>query len=76
MILKYMLLLNYGKICDIIYIRVYKERKIYMASFSMHLAIAKLYLKTHPEENIDEFVKGTLEPDLVPSIEKGRTHCI
>ena len=47
-----------------------------MASFSMHLAIAKLYLKTHPEENIDEFVKGTLEPDLVPSIEKGRTHCI
>ena len=45
-----------------------------MASFSMHLAIAKLYLKTHPEEDIDEFVKGTLEPDLVPSIEKGRTH--
>jgi len=45
-----------------------------MASFSMHLAIAKLYLKTHPEEDTDEFIKGTLEPDLVPSIEKGRTH--
>lgn len=45
-----------------------------MASFSMHLAVAKLYLKTHPEENEEEFIKGTLEPDLVPSIEKGSTH--
>ena len=35
-----------------------------MASFSMHLAIAKLYLEIHPEEDIDEFIKGTLAPDL------------
>lgn len=40
----------------------------------MHLAVAKLYLKAHPEENEEEFIKGTLEPDMVPSIEKGRTH--
>ena len=45
-----------------------------MASFSMHLAIAKLYLQKHPEENEEEFLEGTLEPDTVPSIEKGRTH--
>ena len=45
-----------------------------MASFSMHLAVAKLYLKTHPEEDVDEFVKGSIEPDLVPYNEKGRTH--
>ena len=45
-----------------------------MASFSMHLAIAKLYLKNHPEENEEEFIVGTLEPDMVPSIEKGCTH--
>lgn len=45
-----------------------------MASFSMHLAIAKLYLKEHPEENEKEFIKGTLEPDMVASHEKGRTH--
>ena len=45
-----------------------------MASFSMHLAVAKLYLKNHPEEDVDEFVKGSIEPDLVPYNEKGRTH--
>jgi len=45
-----------------------------MASYSMHLAIVKLYLKSHPEENEEEFIKGTLEPDMVPSSEKGRTH--
>ena len=45
-----------------------------MASYSMHLAIAKMYLKDHKEENVDEFIKGTLEPDMVPSNEKGRTH--
>ena len=45
-----------------------------MASYSMHLAIAKMYLENHREENVDEFIKGTLEPDMVPSNEKGRTH--
>ena len=45
-----------------------------MASFSMHLAIAKLYLEKHPEEDVDEFIKGSIEPDLVPYNEKGRTH--
>ena len=74
MILKYMLLLNYGKICDIIYINVYIERKIYMASFSMHLSIAKLYLDRHTEEDEYEFVRGSIEPDLAPFLEKGRTH--
>ncbi len=45
-----------------------------MASFAMHLAIAKLYLKNHQEEDEEKFIIGTLEPDLVPSSEKGRTH--
>ncbi|MBR0428275.1 MAG: hypothetical protein IJK18_08780 [Clostridia bacterium] len=47
-----------------------------MASYSMHLAIAKLHLKNHSQKNIDEeeLIKGTLEPDMVPSSEKGRTH--
>ena len=40
----------------------------------MHLAVAKLYLKNHPEEDVDEFVKGSIEPDLVPYNEKGRSH--
>ena len=35
-----------------------------MASFLMHLAIAKLYLQKHPEENEEEFIKGSLAPDL------------
>ena len=43
-----------------------------MASFSMHLAIAKLYLKTHPEEDIEEFINGTLAPDLTN--DKSATH--
>lgn len=45
-----------------------------MASIAMHLAIAKLYLENHPEENVEEFIKGSIEPDLVPYNEKGRTH--
>ena len=45
-----------------------------MASFSMHLAIAKLYLDRHTEEDEYEFVRGSIEPDLAPFIEKGRTH--
>ena len=45
-----------------------------MASFAMHLAIAKLYLKTHLEEDEDKFVQGSIEPDLAPYNEKGRTH--
>ena len=43
-----------------------------MASFSMHLAIAKLYLKTHSKEDIHEFIKGTLAPDLTD--DKPATH--
>ena len=45
-----------------------------MASYSMHLAIAKIYLKYHKEENIEEFLKGSIDPDLAPFDEKGRTH--
>ncbi len=43
-----------------------------MASFSMHLAIAKLYLKTHLKEDAEEFIKGTLAPDLID--DKASTH--
>lgn len=45
-----------------------------MASFSMHLSIAKLYLDRHTEEDEYEFVRGSIEPDLAPFLEKGRTH--
>ena len=68
-----MRLLKCGRFYDILYKNCNKGDLI-MASFSMHLAIAKLYLKDHPEENEEEFLEGILEPDTVPSIEKGRTH--
>ena len=68
-----MRLLICGRFYDILYKNCNKGDLI-MASFSMHLAIAKLYLKDHPEENEEEFLEGILEPDTVPSIEKGRTH--
>ena len=40
-----------------------------MASYSMHLAIAKLYLKKHKEEDEEKFIIGTIQPDMVPSSE-------
>ena len=42
-----------------------------MASFTMHLAIAKLYLKSH-KENEEEFLKATIDVDNVP--DKAITH--
>ncbi len=35
-----------------------------MASFGIHLAIAEEYLKCHPKENRQEFIKGTIDVDL------------
>lgn len=37
-----------------------------MAGFTIHLAVAKQYHQKHPEEitNLEEFLKGTLAPDL------------
>ena len=35
-----------------------------MACLAMHLAIANRYLNKHPNENVDDFIKGTLAPDL------------
>lgn len=43
-----------------------------MASFSMHLAIAKLYLQKHPEENEEEFIEGSIAPDITK--DKSVTH--
>ena len=43
-----------------------------MASFSMHLAIAKLYLQKHPEENEEEFIEGSIAPDITK--DKSTTH--
>lgn len=35
-----------------------------MPCLAMHLAIAKKYLENHKEENIDEFMLGTIAPDI------------
>lgn len=35
-----------------------------MPCLVMHLAIAKKYLKIHPEENYNEFILGTIAPDI------------
>ena len=35
-----------------------------MPCLVMHLAIAKNYLKDHPEEKYDEFILGTIAPDI------------
>lgn len=42
-----------------------------MASYTMHLAIAKMYLKTH-KENEEDFYKGTIDVDDV--LDKAITH--
>lgn len=36
-----------------------------MASYMIHLAVAKLYLSRHTEENQEEFIRGTIAPDLL-----------
>lgn len=37
-----------------------------MPSIAIHLATAKEYLKNHPSENKDDFIMGSISPDLVP----------
>lgn len=42
-----------------------------MPCLAMHLAVAKEYLKHHPEEKEDEFILGTIAPDInMKDIEK------
>jgi hypothetical protein len=36
-----------------------------MASFNIHLAIAKRYAKKNGVENLKAFYSGTIDPDLV-----------
>ena len=43
-----------------------------MASLAMHLAIAQEYYKTHTDLNCNEFLRGTLQPDLAEY--KHRSH--
>jgi len=35
-----------------------------MPCIAIHLAVAKKYLEKHPEENYNDFINGTLAPDL------------
>lgn len=42
-----------------------------MPSYVIHLAVAKLYLSCHTEENQEEFIRGTIAPDL---LEKPQSH--
>ena len=40
-----------------------------MPCLAMHLAVAKKYLEKHPEENKEEFILGTIAPDInMPNI--------
>ena len=42
-----------------------------MPCLAIHLAVAKKYLEKHPEENKDEFILGTIAPDIkMPNINK------
>ena len=42
-----------------------------MPCLAMHLAVAKKYLEKHPEENKEEFILGTIAPDInMPDINK------
>ena len=42
-----------------------------MPCLAVHLAVAKKYLEKHPEENKDDFILGTIAPDInMPNIEK------
>lgn len=36
-----------------------------MPSFVIHLAVADMYLKRHPEESSSEFYQGVIAPDLL-----------
>lgn len=40
---------------------------ITIASAAIHISIAKKYLEKHPNLNYDEFIKGTLYPDVRPN---------
>lgn len=43
-----------------------------MASFAIHLAVAKVYLNHYPIHNEEEFMKGVVAPDLVK--DKSKSH--
>lgn len=43
-----------------------------MANYTLHIAIAKEYLKNHKGYNEEEFIKGTIYPDTVK--DKTKTH--
>ncbi len=43
-----------------------------MANYAIHIAIAKEYMKNHKGYNEEEFIKGTIAPDLVQ--DKTTTH--
>ena len=35
-----------------------------MPCLAVHLAVAKKYLEHHPEENYDDFILGSIAPDI------------
>lgn len=43
-----------------------------MASFNIHLAVGKRYLDKHKINNVNEFMRGIIEPDLTPN--KNQSH--
>lgn len=43
-----------------------------MAGYVIHLAVAEEYLKLHPEEQYEEFIRGVIFPDSVT--QKSTTH--
>lgn len=46
-----------------------------MPGFVIHIATASEYIRKHKNiKNIDEFIEGTIEPDLTTKEDKKRTH--
>lgn len=43
-----------------------------MPCLAVHLAIAKKYVELHPEENEEEFIKGSMAPDIAE--DKNKAH--
>lgn len=41
-----------------------------MPSFAVHLAIATIYLSRNPQENKDEFIRGSIEVDITNNTDK------
>ena len=49
---------------EILQVKLYLKENNIMPCLVIHLAVAKKYLEKHPEENKDEFILGSIAPDI------------